>query len=416
MSVSVFFAQSSRDIANVYVKRAEASFGNLELERSLQDFNKALKHMDSITQPNVAQLGTQIHAQLENFKDAQKYAKIYFLLASKRSRKTEEYTQFLDLYITINEELEKQLEEEKRLEEERIAKEKELQRIDSLKTSWTNKSESLSLKIDSLYVFNRNNLGLYEIDGSFGLIDDKGVVVLEANDYKHAKSFDAYIVFSDKITEPTKVYVYNANTKKGFLLPGVSEFNPLSTHYGKVMLPRGNGRLILYPNNSLKAMVYDLEKKKMVVVANQKELFKSLRKTDKIDKSNKEGQVRINKEWYNFGGHVGGGIYPLFNTDYSIYGYLCSIDGKVLKSSKYNYLGAFYNNKSEAIEDGEVVWLNQNGTKVSKPSDESGVYKGDTKVVKLENGNYQLFRNEMIILGDEKLSKLPVFLRENGKK
>ena len=104
----------------------------------------------------------------------------------------------------------------------------------------------------------------------------KGLVVLNADTYKTAKSFDGFIVLTDKKNEPTKVYVYNTNTKKGFSIPSVSDFNPLATHYGKVMLPRGNGRLVLYPNNSLKAMVYDLEEKKRVQVANEKELFKDL--------------------------------------------------------------------------------------------------------------------------------------------
>lgn len=34
------------------------------------------------------------------------------------------------------------------------------------------------------------------------------------------------------------------------MLPAVSDFSTLSTSYRKVMLPRGNGRVVTYPNNA----------------------------------------------------------------------------------------------------------------------------------------------------------------------
>ena len=60
----------------------------------------------------------------------------------------------------------------------------------------------------------------------------------------------------------------------------LSEFNALSTNYGKVMLPRANGRLVTYPNNSLQPLVYDLNERKVVKIANEEELFKNLKKAD----------------------------------------------------------------------------------------------------------------------------------------
>ncbi|MFK8059326.1 MAG: hypothetical protein AB8B78_04460, partial [Polaribacter sp.] len=195
-----------------------------------------------------------------------------------------------------------------------------------------------------------------------------------------------------------------------------SDINPLSTHYGKVMLPRGNGRLVTYPDNSYSPFVYDLNLKKTIKIANEQDLLKSLKKSDKIDKYNKDGEVKVNKVWYNFGGHLGGGIHPLYAEETpELKAFLCSIDGKVLETVNYQYIGAFYNSKFQAITNGEVVWINQNGTKVAAPKDESGTYTGLSKVIKLENGVYQIDQNGVIILGEEKLEKLPEFLRNNSK-
>lgn len=408
-------AQSNKDIANVYIKRSQESLDNLEVQLSLEHFNKAMKYMDTITSSKVARLGTFIHYELRNFAEAQKLAKQYFVLV--KNKKSEEYIELLDLYVNINEELEIQLAEEKRLEEERIKKEKELKRIDSLKTIWQNKSESLTLKVDSIYKFNKNNLAVFKKGNFYGVISDRGEVVVNANEYQDFLSYDGFIVFKNKAQEPTKIYCYNTNSKSGFLLPYPSDFNTLSTHYGQVMLPRGNGRLVAYPNNSYEPMVYDLNVKKNVKVANLQDLLKNLKKNDVIDKYKKEGEVKIDKIWYDFGGHLGGGIHPLyFNKGYQVHSFLCSVDGKVLNaSSKYQYIGAFYNNKFQALKGGQTVWINQNGTQLSAPQDESGVYTGITKVVKLDNGSYQMKQGDFIILGNEKLEKLADFLRSNSK-
>ncbi|MCL7755062.1 hypothetical protein [Polaribacter sp. Z022] len=413
MTFALSNAQSNKDIANVYVKRAKESLENLEVQLSLTHFDKAMKYMDTITSSKVARLGTIIHYELTNFAEAQSYAKQYFLLV--KNKKSEEYLEFLDLFVNINEELEAQLAEEKRIEEERLRKEKELKRIDSLKTIWNNKSESLSLKVDSIYKFDKNNLALFKANNYYGIINDKGEVLLKADLYEDALSFDGFFILKNKVKEATKIYCYNASSKTGYTLPSPSDFNMLSTHYGEVMLPRGNGRLVTYPNNSYEPMVYDLNLKKNVKVANKQDLFKNLKKNDVIDKYNKDDELKVNKVWYKFGGHLGGGIHPLYiNNNYKVHSFLCSIDGKMLRStSRYQFIGAFYNNKFQAIKDNETVWVNQNGTKVGAPDNESGVYTGNTKVVKLSNGSYQLMQGEFIILGNEKLEKIAEFLRNN---
>jgi hypothetical protein len=162
-------------------------------------------------------------------------------------------------------------------------------------------------------------------------------------------------------------------------------------------------------------MIYDINVKKIVRVANKKELFKSLKSNDVIDKYNKKDEVRINKNWYTFGGHVGGGIHALYlENDYKVHSFLCSIDGKILDAtSDYQYLGSFHNNKSQAVKDRETVWVNQNGTKVSAVKDEAGEYSGNSTLTRLKSGAYQITQDGVIILGEERLEQLAVFLRNN---
>jgi predicted transposase YbfD/YdcC len=413
-------AQSNNELAKFHLKRAQESLtsyrGDInpsDLDKSLIEFSKAMKYTDTITSTNTAKLGALIHYEKSNFKEAKVYMQQYFQLATNKS--SNEYSELIGISVDINEKLEAQLLAVKKQEEERIRKEKELRRIDSLKVVWSSKSEALSLQIDSIYKFDKNNLALFKNEGNYGIINDKGEVVLASEDYKAALAFDGYVLFMNKSQEPTKIYCFNSGTKEVFILPLVSDFNLLSTHYGKVMLPRGNGRLVTYPDNSYGPMVYDLNVKKIVRVANKKELFKSLKSNDVIDKYNKKEEVKINKNWFTFGGHVGGGIHALYlEDDYNVHSFLCSIDGNVLYAeSDYQYLGAFHNNKTQAVKDSETVWVNQNGTKVSAAKEDAGEYSGNSTLTRLKSGAYQITQDGVIILGEERLEKMPVFLRNN---
>ncbi len=414
--MTTFYAQSNQDLAKAYFKRAEKTlFENIDPDGALIQFNKGIKYTDSIKNAKIAWLGTRINYELSNLKDCKKYAKQYFTLA--KNKNSEEYTQFLDLYILIEEELEKQIAEEKRIEAERLRKENELQRIDSLKIVWKNTSKEFEIKADSIYSFNKNNVALFKSGENFGLINDRGTILLDADTYKNANAFEGYFLLMDTKNEPTKIYSYNTEKKEGFTLPIISDFNPISTHYGKVMLPRGNGRIVTYPNNSYSVMVYDLNQRKFVKIANKKDLFKSLKKTDKIDNYNKKGTVKVHKKWYGFGGHIGGGIHPLFAKEtYNLTGFLFSIDGSVATLDKFSYLGAFYNNKTQAIKGDKTFWINQNGTKVKAPKNKSSKYTGNSKVRKLENGTYQVIQKNFIILGDRKLERMAGFLRKHNPK
>ncbi|PWG06165.1 hypothetical protein [Polaribacter aquimarinus] len=416
LAFTVTNSQSKKEIANVYIKRAQNVIEeSIDYKEARVLFEKAMKYLDTVTDYRIAKLGTIIYFELSDFKEAKKYSKQYFLVV--KNKKSEDYLNQLELAVTIDEEIELEEAEERRLEVERIKKEKELRRIDSLKTLWKNKSDDLSLKLDSIYDFNKNSLALFKNNGNFGIINDRGEIIVSAEEYKHAVSYDGYILLMNKSVEPTKIYSFNTNSQNGFLLPSPSDFNPLSTHYGEVMLPRGNGRLVTYPNNSHKPLVYDLNLKRIVNIANTENLLKSLKKTDRIDKYNKEGEVKINKVWYNFGGHLGGGVHPLYSIEnYTLKVFLCSIDGSLLNTnSTYQYIGAFHNNKLQALKGNEITWINQNGTKTNAPKDESGKYSGLSKVVKIAPGVYHIMQNDFIVLGKEKLEKLADFLRSNSK-
>ena len=418
-------AQSNKDLSNVYIKRARLAIENdVSYDLALVHFEKAMKYADTITDRKTAALGASIYfenyhlgdtakEQLSVLKKSESLSKQYFLLAKNKT--SEEYLENLDLIVLIQETIEELEAEIISIEKERISKEKELKRIDSLKTIWNNKSESLSLKVDSIYTFNKDNLAIFKANNYFGIISDKGEILVKADEYQDVLSFDGFFILKNKEQEATKIYCFNSSSQSGFLLPSPSDFNSLSTHYGKIMLPRGNGRLVTYPNNSYEPMVYDLNVKKNVKVANKQDLFKNLKKNDVIDKYNKDDELKINKIWYSFGGHLGGGIHPLYlENDYKINAFLCSIDGNLLRTaSSYQYIGAFYNNKFEALKNNKTVWINQNGTKVSEPKDESGVYTAGVKVVKLATGSYQLMKDGFIVLGNEKLEKMADFLRNN---
>ena len=427
LTFSLSKAQTNADIANVYIKRAiEAIENSIDFNTGLSMFKKAMKYTDTILNKKVASLGASIYfevhhkqptlkEQLAFLEKAKSYSAQYFLLT--KSKKSEEYLNNTESYVFIQENIEILKAKIAKIETERLNKEKELRRIDSLKVVWLNKSNALSIEADSIYAFNKNNVALYKKGDFFGVINDVGEVLIKANEYRDALNFDGFIVFKNLIDAPTKLYSFNTSNKIGFLVPSISDYNTLSTHYGKVMLPRGNGRLVTYPNNSIKPFIYDLNVRKIVKVANVKVLLKNLKKAEVIGKYNKKDEVKLGKQWFNFGGHLGGGIHPLYAIEgYKLNGFLCSLDGRFLNAvSEYQYLGAFYKNKYQALKGNQIFWVNQNGTKVGAAKDEANKYSGNSIVNKLENGNYQITQEGVIILGKENLEKLPVFLRNFSK-
>ena len=420
------YGQSNKDISKVYFKRANEATELLDYDAALSHFKQAMKYTDTITNRKTASLGAKIYFEIHHREDtldeqlsalqlSENYSKQYFVLAKNKS--TEEYLTCTEEYILIKETKEVlKVKIAKEVEEERLKK-LELKRIDSLKTLWLIKSKSLTINVDSIYSFNNKNVALYSKGENYGIINDLGEIIVEANEYKDVLTFDGYFIFKNKASDPTKLYCYNSKDKSSFQLPSINDFNTLSTHYGKVMFPRGSGRLITYPNNSKEPFVYDMNFKKVVKIANQSDLLKNLKKSDIIDKYKKEGEVKINKKWYLFGGHLGGQIYPLYAEEgYNLVSFLCSVDGKTLiPATEYQFIGAFYNGKSQAIKGKDIVWINQIGTEVNDAKDEDAKYNGISVVAKRDDGTFQILREGVITLGSETLDKLPIYLRKFSK-
>lgn len=412
------FAQSNEQIAGVYIKKSQISLENFKFQESLDHFNKAMKYLDTITKPSVARLGMSINYEMENFYESKKYAKQFFNL--EKNETSEEYQDALELYVEVEEKivaLEKAEAEEMRI---RLAKEQELRRIDSLKTVWTKKSKSLTFEADSIYAFNKNNSAIFSLGGKYGVVNTQGEVTIKP-DYANFLSFDGYIIFTDKLQNPTTLFVYNIENGDWQKVPPVMDFNSISSHYGKVTLPRSNGRLVMYPNNATNSMVYDIEAKKFVRIANLKDLLKSLKKNDRIDKyDDDERTVKINRKWYGFGSHLGEGVYTLYNNETKkLYGYLItktdSEEPVVLSVAKYVNLGVFQNGKAQAFKGiNDYVWVNATGSEVSAPKSKSGEYAGNVKIEKISEGRYHFKENGFIIKGNEKLGKMGDFLRENS--
>jgi hypothetical protein len=416
---SIVQAQSNNTLVNRNIAKAYAVIkSSIDFEGALYFFEEAVKLHNLKVGKEMAILGASIYfeihhkratllEQLQFLEKAKYYASRYFDLA--RNRYSDEYANNKEISALIL----AHMEQLKR----KIIKQKELRRVDSLKTKWKNKSLSLTIKVDRLYPFNKNGIAVFEHNGFFGVISDFGKVLIEAKEYKDYLSFDGYIILKNQKVNPSKIYAYNSKIKIGFQLPNIKDFNPSSTHFGCVMLPRGNGQIVTYPNNTNMPLIYDLNVKKFVKVANQIELLKKLKKLDIIDRYKKEGKVKINRVWYSFGQDLGGGMHPMYSAEgFILKGFLCSIDGDFLKTnSDYQFIGMFYKGKFEAIKRGKTFWINRNGIQVHKAKDEAETHLGKSKIRKLENGGYQIVRDGMIILGKEKLEKMPVFLKKFSK-
>ena len=409
------YAQTNDEIAGVYLKRARKVIEeSIDFKEAKVLYEKAMRYVDSVKTSDMAMLGARIYFEMEEYKKAKKLSKKYFALV--KNRKSEEYEDQLELAILITEELEQQEEEQKRLEEARIKKEKEIKFIDSLKMEWRAKAKSMALPFDSIYAFNKNQVAIYSNKGKLGLLNDVAEVIIEANDFEDVVSFDGILIFKDKVNEPSKLYYYNTSTAEGFDIPALSTYNTLSTHYGTIMLPRANGQLVTYPNNSYEPFIFDLNSKSLVRLENQKDVFKNLRKSDAIDKYNNDGEVKKDKNWYTFGGHLGGGVHPLYKENYVLSGFLFSIDGTFMSTkTDYQYLGSFYNNTMQAIQGNETIWVNQNGTKISAVEDESKGYSGESRIVKTIGG-FHIMQGDKIVSGQDRLETIEDFVARFFKK
>lgn len=422
------YAQFEKAIANTYIKRANNAIVNgINYELAANYFEKAMARLDSITDKKTAILGSRIYFEihhkqetlqkrLEYLKKSQSYFKHYNLLTTNKT--TEEYQLNIDeLYVPIIESIEK-VEEEIKIENEltRIKK-LEKKKIDSLTEAWYNKSKLLKINVDTIFTFNKDNLALYKIDNYFGLINDVGEIILEANEYKDVLYFEGFFIFKNIKNNPTKLLCFNSTSKSSFEIPTISDFYNLSTHFGQVMLPRANGKLVTYPNNVAKPFVFDLNEKKIIEITNEKEILKNLDKADIITKYNNDGEVKFNKEWYRFGGNLGGGLHPLYAEESNdLLGFLCALEGKFLSAKDdFEFIGPFYNNRFEAKKGNRRFWIDQKGVELNDTEIEDNSYLGESIIEKLDDGSYQIKRNGFIILKDKKLEKLSDFINNHLK-
>ena len=190
----------------------------------------------------------------------------------------------LETYVTIEEKLTEIEEEKKRLELERLRKEKEQRRLDSLEAVWKKKAASLSLQLDELEAFNRFGTAIYKKGNYFGIIKDNGQVIVDANKYQGLRSFDGYTLLMDKAENPSRIFAFDHSTLQGHIVPSANSMNNISTSFQEVTLPRGNGKVALYPNNSLQVVIYDIPARAVTPVGDFKEVFKQLKKQIRLQK------------------------------------------------------------------------------------------------------------------------------------
>ncbi|MDT0559335.1 hypothetical protein RM697_11780 [Ichthyenterobacterium sp. W332] len=403
-------AQTDEELGGAYLKRAENSYNNGEIDESVTYFKKAVKLFGDTRNSRISRLGMILSFEQEDYFIARSYSYDYFELAEKG---TEDYNEMLDLRVDIDLNIDLEIAEMKRIEKETLIKEAQERKLDSLKKVWQTSSLDYNIEVDSISKFNVNNIAIYKKDNAFGIMDDVGNILEEASLYKHAISYDNFILLLSNKDKPTKIYYYNTNTGDNGLLPSVVSFNSSSTHYGKVMLPRANGLIVAYPNNSTKVYLYNLITKEFVTIQNQKDVLKNLRKNDIIDNYNKVGQVKLDKKWLFIGGDIGGGIFALYEGKNRLYGFLNTYDGNIYANEYYNYLGA-YDGNFELIDSENRFWMTSEGTRQDYNNDKNGTYNGLTKVVKLKDGSYRFHQNidgqDYLVLRKQKLINQNAFI------
>lgn len=355
--------------------------------------------MDSVPNSRVAKLAALVLYENKKLIEARTYANMYFELEEDKS--TEDYRYMLNTFVEIQDEITEQNSKEIFL----LWPNKDARRLDSINKLWTTKAMSFAIDIDSIYQLNKHNLAIFSKDDKLGIIDDVGNIVKNAQKYNHFITYDGYILLLDKQTNPTEIYAYNCEIKQGVLLPTVSSFNTKSTDYGKVMLPRANGIIVTYPNNSDMAYVYNIKEESFLVKEELNEFLIKLKKNDIVERF-KDEQIFLKDHWLNLGSHLGAGVYELYEAD-KRFGYINTYNGLFWDVNYYNYLGGFYNGNFELLEGDNRFWLDEDGLRRDTKKNENDSYSGSSKFIKQADGKYRIFQNkngkDYLILGDNAL-------------
>lgn len=425
------YSQSNDEIASIYIKRAEKNFNDQKTSEAVKAYTKAMKYIDlsKNTDISIPKLGMILFANVNNYAKAKEYSKDYFRLVKDKA--SDEYLNMLELYVDIVDNLEEAADGNSQVAQTsnnntQVSTNNTNTRKDynsnstpqevvseRVKSTYTPRKEGgytqqelaedkaypSTIIADKTYPFNANGIAVFEKSGRLGLINDQGRVFLYPEEYNDFVEYDGYIILKNRKESATKLYCFNSNINFGFILPPVREFNSLSSTYGTVMKPRGNGILITYPNNSLDVLKFDLNRGEYIKKPTAIELVKSLEELGendieyKIDEAKDLLEVKMGEEWVVLGSPLGGDIYPLFRrNDYSIYGYAFNkSDGDSEKRVMRN-LGSYYDGKIQASTSKESWWLDKSSRAINTEQIKVEKYKGDAEIIRVSAGTYKVQR------------------------
>lgn len=405
-------SQSGKELANVYFNKAYEAIATVDYTGAKENFLKGVKKLDTIKSKSVAQLGSLIFMELKEYNEAMKYAQQFFLLSKNKS--SEMHQEMLALFVNLEEKIASKEEEKNRKIKEEKEKERLLKLTDSLKGVWNEVDLKFTLKVDAMSEFDKKGVALFLADGYYGVINDEGEVLVEADTYRAAVQNEGYFVLMDFKENPQEIYIYNSKIDKSVLVGNPNNYKESLTNYGTVTLPRVNGRIVMYSEEIKETLVYDIGKEEFITTKSKGFLTK-LEDNGKVDKFKKGKRFKKGKKWYKLGNHLGGNVYSVYSEDKSNlkkYLFAGGEESVLLNKSEIGLLGACYRSKLQAFdEEGNVVWYNNKGEITDKPL-LNQEYRGDTKVVKVKKG-YQLVRDGKVFLKDKQLEPFEDFVKRN---
>jgi hypothetical protein len=406
------FSQSNSEIANIYLIKSEENLALDNVEQSLVYFEKAKKLFGKDTSPKVEELGTMIYYNLEDFSKSKEHAINYFKL--EKNKKSEKYQEILYLFVELEEKIEEESKIDAQIALQELLKKKEEDRLDSLRNVWNQKASKMCFLADSIYSFDKNGIAVFKNEkGNYGVVDVSGNEIVPPNQNTSFSHFDGFIVLKEGMPDqPTKISVLNTSSQQVTELPSVKGFNSLSTHYGKVMIPRENGLLVTYPNNSTKVAVYNLNTNSLVIGGDMTQQFDLWKRKDVIKKFNKNNQIKIEKEYLNYGGNLSG--FSVFHNETGNINCFISVGGNIFSTSTYLYMGTLINGFTEAVKaDGNSYWIDEYGNESEAQVNKNGSYEGNIVLNKKGNSQFHFVndKNE-IVKGDKVLVSLEEFLKQ----
>ena len=78
------YGQTNEEIAEVYIRKAQKNYSNIEIDEAAKNFNKAIKLLDTVNKASIARLGTLIQFELREYEEAKRYSRFYFKLVKSK--------------------------------------------------------------------------------------------------------------------------------------------------------------------------------------------------------------------------------------------------------------------------------------------------------------------------------------------